>query len=180
MVYLFLAEGFEVIEALTPVDILRRGHVDVKTVGIGSKQIKSSHGIAVTTDMTIDEISSWDNAEAVILPGGMPGTLNLEKNASVTEAVKFCVEHDKIVGAICAAPSILGHLGILNSKNATAYPGFQEELHGAILSEDYVVADGKIVTARGMGVSLPFALKLLELLRGRETVSVVKSSIQCP
>lgn len=180
MVYLFLAEGFEVIEALTPVDVLRRGHVDVKTVGVGSNQIKSSHGITVTTDITIDEIRSWDDIEAVILPGGMPGTKNLESNSSVIKAVKFCIEHDRIVGAICAAPSILGHLGVLNGKQATAFPGFQQELDGALLSENYVVSDGKIVTARGMGVSLQFGLKLLELLKDSETALAVKSSIQCP
>lgn len=180
MVYLFLAEGFEIIEALTPVDVLRRGHVDVKTVGIGSNQIKSSHGITVTTDITIDEISSWNDAEAVILPGGMPGTKKLEANTAVIEAVKFCIEHDRIIGAICAAPSILGHLGVLKDKKATAFPSFQQELEGAVLSEDYVVADGKIVTARGMGVSLPFGLKLLELLKDSEIALAVKLSVQCP
>lgn len=180
MVYLFLAEGFEIIEALTPVDVLRRGKVEIKTVGVGSNQIKSSHGITVTTDLTIDEIKSWNDAEAVILPGGMPGTLNLEANSAVLDAVKFCAENNRIIGAICAAPSILGHMGLLNEKNATAYPGFEKELHRATLSENYVVVDGKIVTARGMGVSLPFGLKILELLRGREAALTVKASVQCP
>lgn len=179
MVYLFLAEGFEEIEALTPVDVLRRGNVDIKTVGIGSNQIKGSHGIVVTTDMTDSDICSFDDVEAVVLPGGVPGTPNLEANATVIDSIKFCVNNNRIVGAICAAPSILGHLGFLKGKKATAFPSFQKELHGATLSESYVVSDGNIVTARGMGVSLEFALKLLELLKDADTASSVRISIQC-
>ncbi len=177
MVYVFLAEGFETIEALTPVDILRRGGVEVQTVGVGDKTITSSHGIPVTADLTIDEVKT-DNIEAVVLPGGMPGTLNLEKNETVISTVKYCAENDRLIGAICAAPSILGHLGLLKGKKATAFPGFEKELDGAVYDNSFVEHDGLIVTARGMGVSAEFALKLLEVLKGKETAEKVHSAIQ--
>lgn len=179
MVYVFLAEGFEEIEALTPVDILRRGKVEVKTVGVGGKIITSSHGIPVTADITTDELSGLSNAEAVVLPGGMPGTLNLEKNETVINAVKYCYDNNKLIGAICAAPSVLGHLGILKGKRATAFPGFDKELYGADFRNDYVAHDGMIITARGMGVSVDFALELLTVLKDGETADRVKNSIQC-
>lgn len=178
MVYVFLADGFEEIEALTPVDILRRGGVEVVTVGVGKKNITSSHKIPVTADITTDDITDYKNIEAVVLPGGMPGTLNLEKCTKVIDTVKYCVNNNILVGAICAAPSILGHLGFLKGKRATAFPGFQKDLDGAIL-DDYVSHDGMIVTARGMGVSTEFALKLLEILKDAETAKNVKDAIQC-
>lgn len=179
MVYVFLAEGFEEIEALTPVDILRRGKTDVVTVGVGSKTVTSSHKITVTADITTDDIRNFDGVEAVVLPGGMPGTINLEKNEVVINAVKYCISNNILVGAICAAPSILGHLGFLNGKKATAFPDFQSHLTGAELDNEYVSYDGMIVTARGMGVSTEFALKLLEILKGSDTAENVKGSIQC-
>ncbi len=178
MVYVFLAEGFEEIEALTPVDILRRGGVDTVTVGIGGKNIKGSHGISVSADISDSEFKPDDKTEGIILPGGMPGTLNLEASVSVMEAVSYCADRNILIGAICAAPSILGHLGMLKGKNATAFPSFQSELDGAVLG-DFVVRDGMIVTARGMGVSVEFGLKLLEVLKGKETADKVKESIQC-
>ncbi|MDD6488750.1 MAG: DJ-1/PfpI family protein [Clostridia bacterium] len=178
MVYVFLADGFEEIEALTPVDILRRGGAEVITVGVGKKIVTSSHKIPVTADITTDDITDFKNIDAVVLPGGMPGTLNLEKCTKVIDTVKYCVSNNILVGAICAAPSILGHLGVLEGKKATAFPGFEKELSGAIL-DDYVSQDGMIVTARGMGVSTEFALKLLEILKGAETAKNVKDAIQC-
>lgn len=179
MVYVFLAEGFEEIEALTPVDILRRGGVEVITVGVTGKIVASSHKIPVTADITIDDIKNYNELEAVILPGGMPGTLNLEKNDTVINSVKHCISNNILVGAICAAPSILGHLGFLEGKNATAFPGFETELKGAKLDKEYVSHDGMIVTARGMGVSTEFALKLLEILRGVDVAVKIKDTIQC-
>lgn len=178
MVYLFLAEGFEEIEALTPVDILRRAGVDVTTVGVTGKEVTSSHGITVRADITQDEISLKD-AEAVILPGGMPGTLNLEKSDIVKAAIEFCVKNGKLIGAICAAPSILGHLGLLKGKKATAFPSFQAELEGAVCENGFVEKDGNIITARGMGVSVEFGLEILKTLRDKETADKVRDSIQC-
>lgn len=120
MFYVFLAEGFEETEALAPVDVMRRAKLDVKTVGVTGECVTSSHGVPVKADITIDNID-LDDVQGVVLPGGMPGTLNLEANEKVLEAVKYSCENGKIVAAICAAPSILGHLGILDSKKATCF-----------------------------------------------------------
>ena len=180
MVYLFLAEGFEEIEALTPVDILRRGKVELKTVGVGGKEIKGSHGITVRADISDKELVIDSSIEAVILPGGMPGTLNLEASQTVISTVKFCADNKKIIGAICAAPSILGHLGLLSGRQATAFPGFEAELKGTLVSSDpFVAVDGNFITARGMGVSVDFGLELLRALRGSECSDKVRSAIQC-
>ncbi len=178
MIYVFLAEGFEEIEALTPVDILRRGGVEVVTVGIGSQTIKGSHSITVTADITDNDITTYDSVEGVILPGGMPGTLHLEQNQTVIDMVDYCARHHLLIGAICAAPSILGHMGLLRGKTATAFPSFETELEGATLG-DYTVRDDMIVTARGMGVSVEFALMLLSVLKGEEQAEKIRKSIQC-
>ena len=179
MVYLFLAEGFEEIEALTPVDILRRGKVNLKTVGVTGKNVTGSHGITVTADMTIDELDDLSDAQAVILPGGMPGTLNLEADKRVISAIKYCVENNRFVAAICAAPSILGHLGVLDGKRATAFPGFEKDLIGAEFYNDFVAHDGNIITAKGMGVSVEFGLEILAAIKDTETANNVRSAIQC-
>ncbi len=179
MVYVFFADGFEESEALTPVDIMRRGGVEVKTVGVTGRVITSSHKIPVITDMVIDDIKDYSEIDAVVLPGGIPGTLNLEKNSKVIDIIKYCGKNNVLIGAICAAPSILGHLGLLVGKKATSFPSFQQSLNGAILDEEYVSQDGMIVTARGMGVSTEFGLKLLEILRGATVSKNIKESIQC-
>ena len=179
MVYLFLAQGFETVEALAPVDILRRGKVDVKTVGVGSRTIITSHGVDVIADMTADEIVLDDNIQGVILPGGMPGTINLGKCPEVIKAVEFCNKNNKLIAAICAAPSILGEMGLLEGKRATAFPGFENSLKGALLNDGYVEKDGNIITARGMGVAVEFGIELLAELKDRETADRVKASIQC-
>lgn len=178
MVYLFLADGFEIIEALAPVDMLRRAKIDIKTVGVTGKQVTSSCGVIVTSDITIDE---YDGAEmeAVILPGGMPGTLNLENCDKVQDAVDFAAVNDVFVCAICAAPSILGHKGLLNGREATAFPGFEADLEGAAVSENYVVVDGKFITARGAGVATEFGLQIVKELRGAELSDNIRKTIQC-
>ncbi len=178
MVYVFLANGFEEVEAMTPIDILRRGKVEVKTVGIGGKVITGSHKIHVITDISTEKIDI-SKADAVILPGGMPGTLNLEKDETVIKTVKYCFEQHKIIGAICAAPSILGHLGMLRGKKATAYPGFESELQGAFFENGFVEKDDNIITARGMGVSVEFGLTLLAALKSQKVADNVRDSIQC-
>ena len=153
MIYVFLADGFEEIEALTPVDVLRRAGFDVKTVGVTGKTVTGSHNIPVVADITIEEVTDKD-LQGVILPGGMPGTLNLENNDTVQQFADLAVKKGLLLGAICAAPSILGHKGILNGKNATCFPGFEESLIGAYVQDAFVVTDGNIIT--GKGEVIPF------------------------
>lgn len=179
MVYVFLANGFEEIEALAPVDILRRAEVQVKTVGIGSNIIRGAHDIPVITDLDSNEIELDENLEMIVLPGGMPGTLNLEENANVQKAIDFCLDNDKYISAICAAPSILGHKGILDGKSATCFPGFEKELGKAVYSEELVVNDGKITTAKGAGSAIKFALKLVEVLVSKDKSKALEASLQC-
>lgn len=178
MVYLFLAEGFEIIEALAPVDMLRRGKIDVKTVGVTGKTVKSSCGVEVTADLEIGDLD-FSDAEAVILPGGLPGTINLENNETVQKAIDFASNNGKLVCAICAAPSILGHKGLLEGKEAIAFPGFDKELRGAKISDKYVVVDGNFITARGAGVATEFGLEIVKQLKGEELSENIRNTIQC-
>ncbi len=178
MVYVFLAEGFEEVEALTPVDVLRRCKAEVKTVGIGSKTVTGSHGITVTADLTEDELT-FDGLEGVILPGGMPGTLNLEKSLTVQKYIDHAAEKDLYICAICAAPSILGHKGLLNGKKATCFPGFEKDLIGAKVSSDLAVADGRIITGKGVGAAMEFALLIAEKMCGRDISEKTRKSLQC-
>lgn len=168
MIYIFLANGFEETEAIAPIDCLRRAGKQVVTVGVGGKTIVGSHQIPVTADITAGEISLDDTLEMVILPGGMPGTKNLAASEQVRTAVQFAADNGKWLAAICAAPSVLGKMGLLNGKNAVCYPGFEAELNGAKVGTDAVCADGKTVTARGAGCAMAFGLKLVECLCGKE------------
>ena len=178
MVYVFLADGFEEIEALTPVDIMRRANLSVATVGISGISVTGSHGINVTADIDIGEVE-LDKTEAIVLPGGLPGTTNLEKSEKLIDIISYCSANNIAIGAICAAPSILGHMGLLKDKNAISFPSFQSHLEGASISEEYVVQDGNIITARGMGVSTDFSLKLVEVLVSEKESQNIRESIQC-
>ena len=162
MIYAFLAEGFEETEAVTPIDLLRRSGKKVITVGVGDNIIMGSHGIPVVTDTIAQEAPLTDELEMIILPGGMPGTLNLEKSEYVQAAIDYCVANNKYIGAICAAPSILGHKGLLNDKKAVCYEGFETQLEGAVIADTSVAEDGIFITARGAGVAVDFGLKLVE------------------
>ena len=177
MVYLFLADGFEIIEAMAPLDMLTRAGIDVKTVGVTGELVKASCGVEVKADITIDSFDFYD-VEGIILPGGMPGTLNLENSTAVQKAVDNAENIGALICAICAAPSILGHKGLLNGKEATCFPGFEEALEGAELSESYVVRDGNIITARGAGVCIEFGLEIVKAIKGKETALAIKKSIQ--
>lgn len=168
MIYVFLAQGFEETEAITPIDILRRCGKEVVTVGIGDNIIKGSHGIAVVTDTEDRLIELNDELEMIVLPGGMPGTLNLEKSEIVQKAIDYCAANGKYIGAICAAPSILGHKGLLKGKRATCYTGFEDQLTGAEAVDEPAVIDGKIITARGAGAAVEFGLALAEVLTSKE------------
>ncbi len=179
MIYVFLANGFEETEAIAPIDILRRSELNVTTVGIGEDVIVSSHGIAVIPDITEVEFVPSDDIDMIVLPGGMPGTLNLEKSRTVQDAIDYCIANDKYIAAICAAPSILGRKGFLNGKKATCFPGFEQFLAGAEYTGESVVHDGKIVTAKGAGVAIEFGLKLSEILTSEANSKKIKASLQC-
>jgi len=179
MIYVFLANGFEETEALAPVDLLRRAGKEVLTVGVGDKIIKSSHGVPVVADATVQEITLDDNLEMIVLPGGMPGTLNLEKSEYVQNAIDFCVQNNKFVGAICAAPSILGHKGLLNGRKAVCYTGFEAQLDGAVIGNGAVAEDGIFITARGAGAAIEFGLKLVEKAVSAEESQKQRKAILC-
>lgn len=169
MVYIFLADGFEECEALIPIDILRRASVEIKTVGVTGKTVTGSHGISVICDVLKDDITFDDDIEAVILPGGMPGTLNLKKDSVVTDFVTKAMNKGVLVAAICAAPSILGSIGYLKDKKAVCYPGFENELIGAEISSHTVVRDGNIITAKGVGAAFDFGFEILNTLKNSPT-----------
>ncbi len=177
MIYVFLADGFEETEALTPVDMLRRCKLEVATVGIGGKNITGSHGISVAADIEASEIKLDENVEMIILPGGMPGTLNLEADKTVQGAIDYCAENGKYIAAICAAPSILGHKGLLNNRKATCYKGFEEHLKGAEVVYEDTVTDGCFITSRGAGTALPFSFELVKLLISQEKSEQLRDSI---
>ncbi len=178
MVYCFLADGFEEVEAIAPIDMLRRAGVEVITVGVTGKTAVGAHGIPVTADISVDEVILNESLEAVILPGGMPGALNLENSDAVQKAIDYAAENGKLICAICAAPQILGHKGLLGGKKAIAYPGFEKELSGAEISSDFVVCDGSIITAKGAGVATEFGLEIVAQLKGREKAEAIRMQIQ--
>ena len=178
MVYCFLADGFEEMEAIAPIDILRRAGVEVKTVGVTGDAVSGSHGIKVIADCSINDVVLDDCLEAVILPGGLPGATNLENCEKVQKSIDFAVENNKFVCAICAAPQILGHKGLLCGREAIAYPGFENELKGAVVSEKYVVCDGIFITAKGAGVAVEFGLEIVAQLKSKDIADSIKSSIQ--
>lgn len=178
LIYVFLADGFEEIEAIATVDVLRRAELEVKTVGVGGKEITGSHGMKLTADICDCEVST-DDLQAIVLPGGMPGTLNLEKSDTVQKMIKHCADNSLLICAICAAPSILGHLGLLNGKTATCYPGFEEDLTGAELAKEFVYRDGNIITARGPGVTIDFAFKIAENFIKKEKTETIRRNMQC-
>lgn len=179
MVYVFLAEGFELVEAMAPVDILRRAKVEVKTVGVTGRQVAASNGVPIVADLEIAQ-AQREGLSAIVLPGGLPGTVNLEQSPEVQDFIDFCAEQGVLTAAICAAPSILAHKGLLRGREATAFPNFQKDLEegGARLSPRFVVRDGQFITARGMGVSTQFGLALAEALASPETAEQIKSGIQ--
>ena len=178
MVLVFLANGFEEIEALATVDLLRRAELDVTTVGIGGRLIRGSPGITVVADVEEDQFSMYGVA-AIVLPGGLPGTLNLEKSEVVQGVIDYAVENRLLIAAICAAPSILGHKGLLAGKAATCFPGYEQELTDAVISPDVVAVDGSYITAKGAGASIPFALAIISRLVSPEQAKRLEASLQC-
>ncbi|MBE6953476.1 MAG: DJ-1/PfpI family protein [Ruminococcaceae bacterium] len=178
-VYVLLADGFEELEAIAPIDILRRMELNVVLVGVTSKQVRGSHGIELTADRTLNQLKN-ETPAAVMLPGGMPGTKNLDATRPVGELVRRVAADGGVVAAICAAPMVLGRLGLLDGKKATCYPGFEEHLHGAEKVADGVVVDGKFVTAAGAGVAADFGFAIGSLLKDPVTAAFVRRSMQFP
>ena len=177
MIYVFLANGFELVEAMTPVDMLRRGGKETVTVSItDSLCVTSSNGVTVKADKLISELTDVI-PEAVILPGGMPGASNLRNSDAVCRITVDAEKNGALVGAICAAPFVLGELGLLNNKEAICYPGFEDKLIGAKISDKRVVRDGQIVTAAGMGVALEFSYVITAMLCGKEKADGIMASI---
>ncbi len=179
MVYIFLADGFEEVEALAPVDILRRAGLEVVTVGVTGKTVMGAHRIPITADIQASDLVLNDELQAVILPGGLPGAQNLNDDATVQAALDFAAQNRILICAICAAPFILGKKGLLVGKRAVCYPGFEADLQGAKLSENAVCRDGNIITAKGMGVAVPFGLEIVAALKDAETADAIEKSIQC-
>lgn len=178
MLYLFLAEGFEEVEALATLDVLRRAGIDVKTVGVTGTVVSGSHGVPVTADLTVAEAVAGDDLQGVILPGGMPGTKNLEASETVRTLLQVSMERGLLVAAICAAPSVLGHLGYLEGKQATCFPGFEPELYGASPTGASVTEDGNIITGKGAGAAHLFGAAIAARFIGTEEARKVLSNMQ--
>ncbi|MFT3982744.1 MAG: DJ-1/PfpI family protein [Lachnospiraceae bacterium] len=175
--YVFLAEGFEEIEALTVVDLLRRARLKVETVSIaGTDMVTGSHAISVKADTKIEDVN-LRQAGMLVLPGGMPGTKNLAECAELIEMLREFDETNRRISAICAAPSILGELGLLKNKKAVCYPGNEEKLLGAEVLKEEVVTDGNITTSRGMGTAIPFGLELIKLIVSETEAGAMKNKI---
>lgn len=177
MVYVHLAEGFEEIEAITVVDVLRRADIAAATVSMtGSKMVTGAHGISVAADLLFQE-ADYDACEMIVLPGGMPGTTNLARHEGLAKELKAFAESGKWLAAICAAPSVLGGLSLVKGKRVTSYPGFESQMTGGIYSEDRVVTDGKLITSRGPGTAIEFSMELVKALRDEQTVDALKEAM---
>ena len=178
MIYLFLANGFEEIEALAPLDLLRRAGFKVTTVGIGGDMIVGAHGIAVQADMP-EAMYRDAKPEMLILPGGMPGSKNLDESRTVDTALRAASANGAYLAAICAAPMVLGKRGYLEGKKATCFPGFEEFLKGAEIAPAgvRVVRDGKVITAAGMGVAVEFGLALVAALKGESAADELRRAV---
>ena len=176
-----LAEGFEELEAISIIDILRRADIDVVVAGLAAGVVKASRGTNVVPDMTFDDALQRDY-DMVVLPGGMPGAANLNEDARVHELLKKMANSGKFTGAICAAPMVLANAGVLDGKRATSYPGFVDkmDLPTVTYTGGAVERDGMVITSRGAGTALDFALALVDALAGREKRDAVEASLQRP
>lgn len=173
---IFLADGFEEIEAIAVIDILRRANIEVKVVGVANKIITGAHGITVTCDVE-DKNFEFDNKiKMLILPGGMPGTLNLQNSKFVCSAIDIAIEKNIYIAAICAAPIILGEQGLLKGKETVCYPGFEKKLLGSKVVNSLICVDGQFITAKGPGVAIDFALQLVDIL-SKDKLEQVKKDL---
>lgn len=165
MVYVLLADGFEETEALIPVDMLRRYGIEVKTAAINNIDVCGAHSITVKADMNIKEVDN-DTVDGIILPGGMPGTLNLQKDESVNKLIEYCADNKILIAAICAAPMILGEKGLLKNRKAVCYPGFEKHLEGADICDRPTAVCDNYITAKGAGAAFEFGKAIIDYLSG--------------
>lgn len=176
MVYLFMADGFEEVEGLTVVDLVRRAGIELKTVSImGRIEVTGAHGIEVKADCLFEDMK--EPAEMLILPGGVPGTPNLKAHKGLQQLICKSAEQGIYLAAICAAPTVYGELGLLKGKKATCYPGLENGLLGAEVVYDNVAADGNFITSRGVGTAIDFSLKLVELLKNKAEADKIAKAI---
>lgn len=177
MIYLFLAEGFEEVEALTSVDLIRRAGLQLETVSITSeKLVNGAHGIKVYADRIFSE-ADFENADMLVLPGGNPGWKNLDACEPLIKELEKASERGKYIAAICGAPSIIGRRGFLKGKNACIYPGMEDTLVGAKANDKEVNIDGKFITSRGVGTAIPFALAIIKELTDAATADKIATSV---
>ena len=174
MVYMLLGTGFEETEAIAPLDLLRRAGIEVQTVGINGKIVYGGHNIGVEADITLDQMD-LSAMEMVILPGGLGGVASIRASKEAMEAVRYAWENDKFTAAICAGPTVLADLGIVNGKNATCYPGCETGMGSAnVDSAAATVTDGKLITGASAGCAVPFGLALIAALKGPDAAQTVK------
>ena len=177
MVYMLLGTGFEETEAIAPLDLLRRAGVEVKTVGINGKIVYGSHKIGVEADMELKDLDIAD-LEMVILPGGLGGVASIRASQEAMDVVRWAYENGKYTAAICAGPTVLADLGITDGKNATCYPGCEDDMGTAVMAENKAaVIDGKLITGTSAGCAVPFGLALIEVLKGREEAERIAKQI---
>ena len=177
MIYVFLATGFEDIEAITPVDIIRRAGLKVQTVSItGERVVKSAHGVGIMADLLLEDVD-FQKAEMLVLPGGLPGSTNLDACQPLTKAIKQHFETGGAIAAICAAPLVFGRSGILQGKKATCYPGVEGELTGATYTAAIVEQDGNIITGKGPGAAFEFGYTIVEFFRGEGVSQALRNGM---
>ena len=176
-IFVFLADGFEEIEALTPVDILRRAGLPVKTVSVMDEQVVAgAHGVPVLADVMFDEVNAED-AEMILLPGGLPGATNLDAHQGLSQMILEFAKEEKPLAAICAAPLVFGNRGLLEGKKATCYPGFETYLKGAQYTAALVEKDGNFITGKGPGAAMEFAFAIVEKYCGMDKVNELKQGM---
>ncbi len=179
MIYCFLAHGFEETEAVATVDTVRRGDLEVKTVGLGGKIVVGNHSIPVVADITENELTDISDMTGIILPGGIPGTLNLEKSPIVMHCLDYAVKNGLLIAAICAAPSILGNKGLLRGKRATCFDGYEFSLDGAEVTGGRVESDANIITGKAVGTAIEFGIEIIRYFSGDNKANAVKRSMKC-
>jgi 4-methyl-5(b-hydroxyethyl)-thiazole monophosphate biosynthesis len=175
-VVVLLADGFEEIEAMAVIDVLRRADIDTVTAGLHEKPVKSARNVRVIADTIIDTVKA-DDFDMVVLPGGQPGANNLNGDGRVKDLIKSFAMKGKLTGAICAAPIVLADAGVLQGKRATSFPSYKEKLGDAVYEENAVVSDGNVLTSRGPGTAISFALAIVERLSGREQALKIRDAM---